>query len=152
LKSGTYQPKPSVQTISNAMDVGDPSNWVRIQDMFKTDPAQLAKLITGFSYTDDQNREAIERIYSSYKYIACPHTAIAWQALKDWQQNQPIGRVAGVFLSTAHPCKFPEVLPKHISREIVIPEQVKNLGSKTRQSVALGKSFEAFKAYLLDNK
>jgi threonine synthase len=152
LKSGVYRPKPSVQTIANAMDVGDPSNWIRIQDIFKTDPEQLTRLVTGFSYTDEENLEAIERIYGNYKYIACPHTAIAWQALKDWQQDQPIGSVAGVFLSTAHPCKFPDVLPKHISREIVIPEQVKNLGSKTRQSVALGKSFEAFKAYLLDNK
>jgi len=152
LKSGVYQPKPSVQTIANAMDVGDPSNWVRIQDMFKTDPEQLRKLISGFSYTDEENREAIERIYSSYKYIACPHTAIAWQALKDWQQDKPTGGVAGVFLSTAHPCKFPDVLPKHISREIVIPEQVKNLEGKPKHSVALGKDFEAFKAYLLDNK
>jgi len=152
LKSGLYQPKPSVQTIANAMDVGDPSNWVRIQDMFKTDPQQLKNLISGFSYTDEENREAIERIYSRYKYIACPHTAIAWQALKDWQQDKPTGGVAGVFLSTAHPCKFPDVLPEHISREIVIPEQVKNLESKTKHSVALGKDFEAFKAYLLDNK
>lgn len=152
LKSGVYQPKPSVQTIANAMDVGDPSNWVRIQDMFKTDPEQLRKLISGFSYTDEENREAIERIYSSYKYIACPHTAIAWQALKDWQQDKPTGGLAGVFLSTAHPCKFPDVLPKHISREIVIPEQVKNLEGKPKHSVALGKDFEAFKAYLLDNK
>jgi len=141
-----------VQTIANAMDVGDPSNWVRIQDMFKTDPEQLRKLISGFSYTDEENREAIERIYSSYKYIACPHTAIAWQALKDWQQDKPTGGLAGVFLSTAHPCKFPDVLPKHISREIVIPQQVKNLEGKPKHSVALGKDFEAFKAYLLDNK
>jgi threonine synthase len=152
LKSGVYKPKPSVQTIANAMDVGDPSNWVRIQDMFKTDPEQLRKLISGFSYTDEENREAIERIYSSYKYIACPHTAIAWQALKDWQQDKPTGGLAGVFLSTAHPCKFPDVLPKHISREIVIPQQVKNLEGKPKHSVALGKDFEAFKAYLLDNK
>jgi len=152
LKSGVYQPKPSVQTIANAMDVGDPSNWVRIQDMFKTDPEQLRKLISGFSYTDEENREAIERIYSSYKYIACPHTAIAWQALKDWQQDKPTGGLAGVFLSTAHPCKFPDVLPKHISREIVIPQQVKNLEGKPKHSAALGKDFEAFKAYLLDNK
>lgn len=152
LKSGVYQPKPSVQTISNAMDVGDPSNWVRIQDMFKTDPKKLMSLITGFSYTDEENREAIERIYSSYKYITCPHTAIAWQALKDWQQDQPTGRAAGVFLSTAHPCKFPDVLPKHISREIVIPEQVKKLAKKTKHAVALGKDFEAFKSYLLHNK
>jgi len=152
LKSGVYYPKPSVQTIANAMDVGDPSNWVRIQDMFKTDPQQLKELVSGFSYTDEEDVEAIEKIYSNYHYIACPHTAIAWQALKDWQQDQPTGRVSGVFLSTAHPCKFPDVLPKHISRQIVIPEQVKTLEGKNKHAAALGTDFESFKTYLLDNK
>jgi threonine synthase len=152
LKSGVYQPKPSVQTIANAMDVGNPSNWVRIQDMFKTSPEELSKLISGFSYTDEENLEAIERLYSHYHYVSCPHTAIAWQALKDWQQDQPTGRAAGIFLSTAHPCKFPDVLPKHIAAEIVIPEQVKNLEDKTRHATVLGKDFEGFKNYLLHNK
>ena len=152
LRTGVYKPRPSVQTISNAMDVGDPSNWVRIRDMFKTDPAALAELITAFSYTDEETLSAIEKIYAAYTYIVCPHTAIAWQALKDWQQDQPTGNVAGVFLSTAHPCKFPDVLPEHIAAEIVIPEQVKDLDSKQKQLTALGKDFEGFKKYLLDNK
>ena len=152
LRSGLYQPKPSVQTISNAMDVGNPSNWVRIQDMFKDAPEKLAELITGFSFDDAATSDAIEKIYNGYNYIVCPHTAIAWQALKDWQQDQPTGKVAGVFLSTAHPCKFPDVLPKHISREIVIPEQVKELEGKASNAASLGNDFEGFKKYLLDNK
>ncbi|HWD90224.1 MAG TPA: threonine synthase [Mucilaginibacter sp.] len=152
LKSGLYQPKPSVQTISNAMDVGNPSNWVRIQEMFKTSPKELSKFISGFSYTDEEDTEAIEKLYDHYHYIACPHTAIAWQALKDWQQDQPTGRVAGVFLSTAHPCKFPDVLPKHIAGKIVIPGQVKKLEGKTKHAVGLGNDFEGFKNYLLHNK
>lgn len=151
LKTGVYQPKPSVQTISNAMDVGNPSNWVRIQDMFKNDADQLNTLITGFSYNDDEDLSAIERIYRSYHYVACPHTAIAWQALKDWQQDQPTGRAAGVFLSTAHPCKFPDVLPSPVAEAVEIPEQVKNLDHKSKQATALGKDFEGFKRYLLDN-
>src|SRR6201996_6331307 len=101
LTTGVYQPKPSVQTISNAMDVGNPSNWVRIADMFKEDQASLKELIIGFSYDDGETLAAIEKIYNTYHYIACPHTAIAWQALKDWQQDQPTGRTSGVFLSTA---------------------------------------------------
>src|ERR1700748_307152 len=113
LKTGVYQPKPSIATLSNAMDVGNPSNWVRIADMFKGDMDKLKSLVTGFSYNDEQTRDAIEKIYSSYKYIACPHTAIAWQALKDWQQDHPTG-TTGIFLSTAHPCKFPEVFPDNI--------------------------------------
>src|ERR1700712_2261455 len=79
LKSGIYQPKPSVATLSNAMDVGNPSNWVRIADLFKDDIEELKKLVIGFKYNDEETLEAIEKIYSSYHYIACPHTAIAWQ-------------------------------------------------------------------------
>ena len=97
-------------------------------------------------------KEAIEKIYSSYKYIACPHTAIAWQALKDWQQDQPTGRSTGVFLSTAHPCKFPGVLPEHIAKAIEIPEEVKKLDGKTKHATALGMEFAEFKRYLLENK
>src|SRR6201996_7110363 len=123
LKTGVYGPKPSVQTISNAMDVGNPSNWVRIADLFKDDAENLKKLVTGFSYNDEEPLAAVEKIYASYHYVACPHTAIAWQALKDWQQDQPTGKATGVFLSTAHPCKFPDVLPGHIAKAIVIPEQ-----------------------------
>jgi threonine synthase len=151
LKTGVYQPKPSVQTISNAMDVGNPSNWVRIADLFKEDEEKLKALVTGFSYNDDETLEAIEKIYSNYNYIACPHTAIAWQALKDWQQDQPTGQVTGVFLSTAHPCKFPDVLPDHIAKAIEIPEEVKELEGKVKQAAAMGTGFEEFKSYLLKN-
>lgn len=152
LKTGVYQPKPSVQTISNAMDVGNPSNWVRIADLFKEDSEKLKSLVTGFSYNDDETRDAIEKIYNRYNYIACPHTAIAWQALTNWQQDQPTGKTTGVFLSTAHPCKFPDVLPKHIAKAIEIPEEVKELEGKIKQAVSLGTGFEEFKSYLLGNK
>lgn len=152
LKTGVYQAKPSVQTISNAMDVGNPSNWVRIADMFKADPAELTKKVVGFSYTDEETLQAIEKIYSNYNYVVCPHTAIAWQALKDWQQDQPTGKATGVFLSTAHPCKFPDVLPNHVSKAIEIPEEVKGLEGKTRHAASLGTDFEGFRKYLLKNE
>ncbi|HTD41064.1 MAG TPA: threonine synthase [Mucilaginibacter sp.] len=151
LKTGVYQPKASVQTISNAMDVGNPSNWVRIADMFKEDSEELTKKIIGFSYTDEETLQAIEKIYSNYNYIACPHTAIAWQALKDWQQDQPTGKATGVFLSTAHPCKFPDVLPKHIAKVIEIPGEVRLLEGKLKQAASLGGDFKGFKRYLLKN-
>jgi threonine synthase len=150
LKTGVYQPRLSVQTISNAMDVGNPSNWVRIEDMFKEDSEKLRDLVTGFSYTDEETLEAVEKIYSLYNYIACPHTAIAWQALKDWQQDQPTGKATGVFLSTAHPCKFPDVLPEHIAKAIEIPEEVKKLEGKIKQAASLATNFEEFKRYLLN--
>jgi threonine synthase len=150
-KTGVYQPKPSVATLSNAMDVGNPSNWLRIADMFKDDTETLKSLITSFSYTDEQTLAAINSIHQHDKYVACPHTAIAWQALKDLQQTHPDTEAAGVFLSTAHPCKFPDVFPKHIAEAIEVPAQVKHLKQKAKQSVEMGKGFEEFKQYLLKN-
>lgn len=152
LKTGVYQPKPSVATLSNAMDVGDPSNWVRIADLFKNDTATLKNLVTGYSYDDDETMSAIKFIFDNYNYVACPHTAIAWQALRDWQQDNLKPGVAGVFLSTAHPCKFPDVYPASISGKIDIPEQVRALNKKQKHAVVLGRDFAGFKDYLLKNK
>jgi threonine synthase len=152
LKSGVYQPKPSVATLSNAMDVGDPSNWVRIADLFKDDMDDLKNLVTGYSYSDDDTLKAIKFINDDYNYVACPHTAIAWQALRDWQQDNYKADTAGVFLSTAHPCKFPDVFPENIAHKIEIPEEVEKLEKKEKHATALGKDFEGFKRYLLENE
>ncbi|MES2809089.1 MAG: threonine synthase [Bacteroidota bacterium] len=151
LKSGVYEPKPSVATLSNAMDVGNPSNWVRIADMFDNDIDQLKALVVGCSFNDDETSTAIQAIYDHYKYVACPHTAIAWQALKDYQQDLHVDDTAGIFLSTAHPCKFPDVFPQQIAQHVEVPEQVATLQAKEKQAVALGKDFEGFKEYLLTN-
>jgi threonine synthase len=150
LKTGVYKPKPSVSTLSNAMDVGDPSNWVRIADLFKDDMGNLKKLVTGYRYDDEQTLKAIEWVYDAYQYVVCPHTAIAWQALKDWQQDYNTG-TTGIFLSTAHPCKFPEVFPERIADKVIVPEQVKALEQKAKIAAKLGKDFNGFKAYLLGN-
>ncbi|MEO6149709.1 MAG: threonine synthase [Mucilaginibacter sp.] len=147
LKSGVYEPKPSIATISNAMDVGNPSNWVRIADLFKDDAGQLNKLITGYSYDDDETLAALKQVFADYDYVACPHTAIAWKALKEWQADHE--GITGVFLSTAHPCKFPDVIPAEIAAQIVVPQSVKELEGKAKQAVQLPANFDAFKAYLL---
>jgi len=151
LKTGVYQPKPSVATLSNAMDVGDPSNWVRIADMFKEDAEALKTQVTGYSYNDEQTLEAIKFIFDNYNYVACPHTAIAWQALRDWQQDNYKRDTAGIFLSTAHPCKFPDVFPESIGGKVDVPEQVAGLSKKQKHATALGKDFAGFKDYLLKN-
>ncbi len=151
LKSGVYAPKPSVATLSNAMDVGNPSNWVRIAELFKGDMAQLKSLITGYSYDDTETLAAIKKVDAEYNYIVCPHTAIAWQALKDYQKAHKDSDATGIFLSTAHPCKFPDVFPDAIAEKIVVPEQVQELEAKPKQSVILGKGFEEFKGWLLAN-
>jgi len=150
LKTGVYQPKPTVATLSNAMDVSSPSNWVRIADLFKNDTEALKKLITGYSFNDEDTVKAIVKIFGAYKYVACPHTAIAWLALTDYLEKQDNG-TTGVFLSTAHPCKFPDVFPEQISKAVEIPEQVKNLSAKRKQATALKADFNEFKNNLLNN-
>lgn len=146
LNTGVYETRPSVQTYANAMDVGAPSNWVRIMDLFKNDQSALKQIIQSDSYTDEQTLQAIKDIYSTYDYVACPHTAIAWLALRAYQQEYP--GVTGVFLSTAHACKFPDIFPEEMKAKIEIPEQVKDLASKPKQATAMDTSFESFKKYL----
>lgn len=147
LHSGIYETRPSVQTYANAMDVGAPSNWVRIMDLFKDNTAALKEVVESESYTDEQTLQAIKDIYTTYNYIACPHTAIAWLALKAYQQEHP--GVTGVFLSTAHACKFPDIFPEDMKLKIEIPEQVGALSKKEKLATAMDTSFESFKKYLL---
>jgi len=151
LNTGVYQPKPSVATLSNAMDVGAPSNWVRISHLFEDKLDDLKQLITGYTHNDAQTLESIEEAFAQYNYVVCPHTAIAWRALKAWHLHHPESKAAGVFLSTAHPCKFPEVFNPEISAKIVVPESVLEMEGKPSLSVLLGKDFEGFKGYLLAN-
>lgn len=150
LQSGVYKAKPSVQTYSNAMDVGDPSNWVRIMDLFKGNSADLKKLLTAYTFTDSETLEAIQKVYNEQQYIMCPHTAIAWLATKQWLKDYPEERAELVFLSTAHPCKFPDIFPKQIAEKINIPAQVQKLEGRKKLSVSLGKDFVGFKTYLLN--
>lgn len=151
LNTGLYQAKPSVQTWSNAMDVGDPSNWVRIMDLFGDNADDLKKVVSAYSFNDQQTLSAIEKVYAESKYIMCPHTAIAWMALKQWMKDHPKENAKGVFLSTAHPCKFPDIFPELIASEIDIPIQVKELEGREKLAVSLGKDFIDFKNYLLNN-
>ena len=150
-KSGVYAPKPSVATLSNAMDVGNPSNWVRIMTLFKNELDELRKVVTAGSYTDEQTRDAVHKVYEKYNYVVCPHTAIAWLAVKDYRKATGDTTSAGVFLSTAHPCKFPDIYEDEIAEHVEIPEQVKVLEGKPKQAVELGVDFEGFKNYLLNN-
>lgn len=148
LQDGRYEPRPSVQTLANAMDVGNPSNWVRIMDLFNNDRKVLKQLVSSYTVTDDETQDAIQAIFDRYGYIACPHTAIAWLAGERYRAQYP-GTYATVFLSTAHPCKFPEVFPEEIATKISIPAQVNHLEGREKQTVTLGVDFNAFKRYLM---
>ena len=149
LQTGVYRAKPSVQTWSNAMDVGDPSNWVRIMDLFDGKREELKKVLTGYSYSDQETLDAIKQVHADHGYIMCPHTAIGWLALKQWMNDYTTEEAAGVCLATAHPCKFPDIFAEQIACEIEIPIQVKDLEDKIRVVVSLENNFESFKKYLL---
>lgn len=149
LKTGIYTPKPSVQTYSNAMDVGNPSNWVRVMELFKNQPDQLPQILKAYSFTDGQTSEAMLKIYNQHQYVVCPHTAIAWLAIEHWRKGNPKDHSASVFLSTAHACKFPDVLSKEVSKSLELPEQVRALRNKVSRFKSLDKDFKGFKSFLL---
>lgn len=149
LKTGIYEAKPSVQTFSNAMDVGDPSNWVRIMDLFDASIDALKNILTACSFTDQDTLDAIQELYEDQKYIMCPHTAIAYLAVKKWKTEHPEDYSSAVFLATAHPCKFPDVFPDVIAKEIEIPAQVSDLQDRIQIRISLENDFESFKRYLL---
>ena len=151
LSSGQYQPKPSVQTLANAMDVGDPSNWVRILDLFDQDPEALKKVVTSYTYDDDATKAAMKQLYLEYQYVACPHTAIAWLASQAYLGEHP-GQYASVFLSTAHPCKFPDAIDADVFEKVKLPEGAELLSGKEKLAKELPVDYDLFKAYLLENK
>jgi len=149
MESGVYETRPSVQTYANAMDVGAPSNWVRIMDMFEGDRDKLSQIVKSYRYTDEETVVAIAEIYKQFNYVACPHTAIAWLAVQDYQKQYSSAEDTYVFLSTAHPCKFPDVFTEEIGAEIVIPSQVEVLKSKVKNATPMQFDFEEFKQFLL---
>ncbi|GGH15998.1 threonine synthase [Sphingobacterium alkalisoli] len=150
LKSGMYDPKPSIQTLANAMDVGNPSNWVRIQDLFAGNLDELRGMISSYTYDDQQTKEAMDELYEKYNYIACPHTAIAYLASKAYKIENH-GEYASVFLSTAHPCKFPDAISETVFSEIELPEGAKSLYGKEKLVEELEVDYESFKSFLLEN-
>lgn len=149
LETGVYETRPSVQTYANAMDVGAPSNWVRIMHLFKQDRKALQELVKAYRFTDEETLVGINEIFEQFKYVACPHTAIAYLASKTFMAENQHDESAKVFLSTAHACKFPEVFPVDILEKIELPQQVQSLKNSSELYDELDKDFEGFKAYLL---
>lgn len=146
LENGKYEPKPSTATISNAMDVGNPSNFIRIQELYNNDLSEFAKDFSSFSFTDKETVEALESIYKNSGYIAEPHGAIGYLGLKK-QLHNTTGKT-GVFLETAHPIKFPEVVEPVLNIKLPIPEQIKSVLGKEKKSITIG-TYEELKNYLI---
>lgn len=146
LSNGNYDPKPSIATISNAMDVGNPSNFVRIQEMYNNDLNEFNKDFSSYAFTDDETRQAIKHIYESSGYIAEPHGAVGYLGLKNEIKNNPDS--IGFFLETAHPIKFLDNVEPLLNIKLPIPQQIESVLHKNKVSHKI-KSYNQLKSYLL---
>ena len=153
LQTGQYEPKPSIQTLANAMDVGDPSNFARILNLYsqngKLSPEEthqaITSLISGATYSDEQIADTMRQCYHDTGYVLDPHGACGYRALKE--QLQP-GEV-GVFCETAHPAKFKEKVDQILGTDIEIPARLRAFMEGEKQNAALSKDFADFKAFLM---
>ncbi len=145
LLTGKYEPKASVQTIANAMDVGDPSNFARIYELYKQDHAAICKDISGCTYSDEQIAETMRECLKETGYQLDPHGACGYRALKEGLQPGE----TGVFLETAHPAKFKGVVDSICGGDVAIPEKLAAFMKGEKKSIEIGKDFEGFKAFLM---
>jgi threonine synthase len=147
LDSGLFRPRPSIQTISNAMDVGNPSNFARMLDLYDNDRDAMAAVILGRAFTDEETRDAIRDVFERTGYILDPHGAVGYLGIRSYLSQH--GPAAGVFLETAHPGKFLEVVEETLGKSIELPEGLKAFAAGKKQSVPMSKEFGDLKEYLL---
>jgi len=147
LRTANYLPKTAIPTISNAMDVGSPSNFVRILELFAKDHQKMAATIAGYSISDELTQQTIATVYEQDGYILDPHGAVAYQALLQYQSAHSSAK--GMILETAHPVKFPETVEAAIGIKIPIPESVLPLFQQTKKSIPMQANFAALKDWLM---
>lgn len=150
LQSGEYLPKPAVATISNAMDVGNPSNFVRIMEMFGQRLGDIKRVLSGVSIDDATTEQTIKTVFEQHGYLLDPHGAVGYHALTNYLTEH--AGVKGIFLETAHPVKFPEVVERATGTQIPFPQSVQYLLSQPKHSIATPASFDALKEWLLNSK
>lgn len=146
LDSEKYEPKPSVQTISNAMDVGAPSNFIRIQEIYKNNFSALKENISSYSFSDDETCEAMLEIFNTYNYVADPHGAVGYLGSKNYLKDNPNAHC--VFLETAHPTKFLDVVEKVIKEKQPLPEQIQSVMGREKVAVSIA-TYNDLKDFLL---
>lgn len=146
LKTGKYTPQPSVATIANAMDVGDPSNFARVLDLYGGSHEAIVKEVSGATYTDEQISETVQWVYNKTHYLLDPHGACGYRALSE---NLKPGET-GVFLETAHPAKFLETVEKIIGEKVDIPAKLQAFMHGEKKTVPMAKDFASFKQYLMN--
>jgi threonine synthase len=146
LEDGNYNPKPSIATISNAMDVGNPSNFVRIQEMYNNDLKAFEKDFSSFNFSDETTKAAMKSIFENNKYVAEPHGAVGYLGLK--KQMEISKNCIGVFLETAHPIKFLDIVEPTLNIKLPIPYQIESVLDKEKISIKI-KNYEDLKAFLM---
>ena len=148
IKEGIFEPYDTQPTISNAMDVSNPSNFIRIQKIFNNDLQKIRKNITGYSYDDKSTREVIKSLYYSLDYLTDPHSAIGYLGLKEYLNNNE-SDVNGIFISTAHSIKFKDVVEKTIGSKIKYPSSIKKILDKEQLSQSI-QSYSELKEILIN--
>jgi threonine synthase len=146
LKSGHYEPRPSIATVANAMDVGAPSNFERVQALYNSDLAALRKDVDGYAYGDARVVAEIANVHRRHGYVLDPHSAIAWLALQDALVQDPDAR--GVFLATAHPAKFREIVEPAIGQPVPLPPELADAIRRPRQSISMPAEYSALERFL----
>ncbi|MBI4252765.1 threonine synthase [Candidatus Uhrbacteria bacterium] len=149
LKTGIFTPKPSRATISNAMDVGNPSNFVRMQELYGHSADAMRHDLSAHSFTDDQTRAAMRDVYNDTGYILDPHGAVGYCALKEYQKQYP--ETYGIILETAHPAKFKDVVEDTIGSPVDIPKRLAEYMMREKQAVLLPARFGALKEFLISS-
>ena len=145
LQTGNYEPKPTIQTLANAMDVGDPSNFARIYDLYGKSHDNITRLISGATYSDEQIKETMRKCYAETGYVLDPHGACGYRALEEQLKDDE----TGVFCETAHPAKFKEKVDAILGIDTPIPERLANFMKGKKQSVEMPKDFADFKRFLM---
>jgi threonine synthase len=145
LTNGIYDPKPSIATISNAMDVGNPSNFIRIQEMYQNDLEQFKTDFSSYTFSDEDTLEAMKSIYTTNSYIAEPHGAVGYLGLKKELEND--SDAIGIFLETAHPIKFLDVVEPVLNVKLPIPTQIESVLGIEKVSTKI-KTYEELKSFL----
>jgi len=146
LETENYEPKPSVQTISNAMDVGSPSNFIRIQELFQNEFIDLKEDLSSYSFDDATTKAAISEVYEKTSYVMDPHGAVGYLGLETFLENNP--EYYGIFLETAHPVKFLETVENVIGKKLEIPESIQSILQKKKQSIKIG-NYSDLKNFLM---
>jgi len=148
LQTGEFRPQPSKKTLSNAMDVGNPSNWTRIMDLYQHNLESIKDDIYSQSYRDADTVATIKQVFEKYGYILDPHSAVGWRGLEDYLK-QSAGDTIGISVATAHPGKFPDIVENAIGRKITIPERLSACLNREKCPAKLSQKYDDFKAFLL---